>query len=71
VADEPGGGVPQPVAQRLGLSAGKLAVKQQRLRPGHQRLGHQDQGQPDIVGACGKVLVGAAAAPVGGGHLAG
>src|SRR6266536_2666596 len=50
VADEPGGGVPQPIPQGLGLGDFEIAVQQQRLRPAHQRLRHQHQGQPDVVG---------------------
>jgi dipeptidyl aminopeptidase/acylaminoacyl peptidase len=49
VADDPGGDVPQPVAQRLGLGAGQLAVQQQGLRPADEVLGGQDQLEPDLV----------------------
>ena len=45
VADDPGGDVEQPVAQRLGLSHGQRAVQQQRLGPAAKVLGAQDQLQ--------------------------
>jgi hypothetical protein len=62
VADHPGGDVPQPVAKRLGLGDGELAVQQQRLRPADKVADHQDQLEPDLVapepGHVGIVLVG-------------
>src|SRR5213076_3302121 len=50
VMDDPAGGMPQPVAQRLGLGDGEVAVQQQRLRPADQGLGDHDQGEPGVVG---------------------
>jgi hypothetical protein len=41
VEGEPGGGVQEPVAQRLRLAGGKLAVEAERLGPGDQVLGQQ------------------------------
>ena len=51
VADDAGGDVQQPVAQRLGLGHGERAVQQQRLGPAGEVLGGQDQLQPDGVAA--------------------
>ena len=51
VADDPGGDMPQPVAQGLGFSHGQVAVQQQRLGPDGEVLGGQDQLQPDGVAA--------------------
>ena len=51
VADDPGGDMPQPVAQRLGLGHGQVAVQQQRLGLDGEVLGGQDQLQPDGVAA--------------------
>jgi hypothetical protein len=49
VADDPGGHMQQPVAQRLGLGHGQVAVQQQYLGPGGEILGGKDQLQPDAV----------------------
>jgi hypothetical protein len=51
MADEAGGDVQQPVAQRLGLGDGEGAVEQQRLGPAGEVWGGQDQLQPDGVAA--------------------
>jgi hypothetical protein len=51
VVDDPAGGMPQAVAQRLGLGDLEVAVQQQGLRPADQGLGDADQGEPGVVGA--------------------
>jgi hypothetical protein len=51
MVDDPGGCVPQPVAQRLGLGHGQLAVQQQGLGPAAKVLGGKDQLEPDGVAA--------------------
>jgi hypothetical protein len=51
VADDPPGGVEQPVAQGLGLGHRERAVEQQRLGPDGEVLGGKDQLQPDAVAA--------------------
>jgi hypothetical protein len=51
MADDAGGDVQQPVAQRLGFGAGQRAGKEQRLGPAAKVLGGQDQLEPDGVAA--------------------
>ena len=45
-ADQAGRGVKHPVAQRLGLGFGQVAVQGQELRPGEQDLPGHRRGQP-------------------------
>jgi hypothetical protein len=45
-ADQPGRGVEHPVAQRLGLGLGQVAVQGQELEPGEQDLPGHRRGQP-------------------------
>ena len=52
VEGEPGGGVQQPVAQRLGFADGELAVEREALGPGDQVLGDQRELQPHV--RCGR-----------------
>src|ERR687895_2814416 len=49
VEGQPAGGMQQPVAQRLGLADGELAVERQGLGPGDQVLGDQRELQPHLV----------------------
>jgi hypothetical protein len=56
MADDPGGDVQQPVAQRLGLGDHQRASQQQRLGPAGEVLGGQDQFEPDGVAAPPEVL---------------
>jgi len=43
---QPGGGVQHPVAQRLGLGFGQVAVQGQQFQPGQQDLPGHRRGQP-------------------------
>src|SRR5215470_2918031 len=48
-ADQAGGGVQDPVAQRLGLGPGEVAVESEELEPGEQDLRDHGRGQPGLV----------------------
>ena len=48
-ADQAGGGVQDPVAQRLGLGLGEVAVHSEELEPGEQDLRDHRRGQPGLV----------------------
>src|SRR3954452_6818188 len=49
VEGQPGGGVQEPVAQRLGFAGGEVAVERELLGPGQEVLGDQREFQPDRV----------------------
>jgi hypothetical protein len=48
-ADQPCGGVQNPVAQGLGLGLGQAAVEGKQLEPGERGGGGQGRGQPGLV----------------------
>ena len=50
VADEAGGGVPEPPAQRLGFGAGEVPGEAEELEPAHQVGGEAHGGEPGPVG---------------------
>lgn len=59
MGDDAGGDVQQPVAQCLGGDLGQVAVQAELLESGEQRLGDEDELEPDLV-----------ALPVGEGQVA-
>ena len=63
-ADDPGRGVPQGPAQRLGFGGGEGSGQAELLEPADQAVGHADDGQPGGVGV--EVAEGE---PAGGGVL--